>query len=98
MVRSTNGSCLTGSGTPFNNLNTAALSAKRVGQSEVAGKAIYDGGMNKKIRHLRGNNYTLTGEAEGYLITTTIKTATNSLLKFRWITTVRTKPCLWITW
>ncbi len=33
-----------------------ALSAKRVGQSEV-GKAIYDGGMEQEIHHSRGNNY-----------------------------------------
>ena len=75
------GRAWTGSGT-LNNLNTlAALSAKRVGQSEV-GKAIYDGGMNKKfkIRVVTTTDPNF-GEAKGYLITRTNKNGDKQFVK-----------------
>ena len=75
------GRAWTGSGT-LNNLNAlAALSAKRVGQSEV-GKAIYDGGMNKKfnIRVVTTTDPNF-GEAKGYLITRTNKNGDKQFVK-----------------
>lgn len=75
------GRAWTGSGT-LNNLNAlAALSAKRVGQSEV-GKAIYDGGMNKKfnIRVVTTTDPNF-GEARGYLITRTNKNGDKQFVK-----------------
>ena len=75
------GRAWTGSGT-LNNLNAlAALSAKRVGQNEV-GKAIYDGGMNKKfnIRVVTTTDPNF-GEAKGYLITRTNKNGDKQFVK-----------------
>ena len=75
------GRAWTGSGT-LNNLNAlATLSAKRVGQSEV-GKAIYDGGMNKKfnIRVVTTTDPNF-GEAKGYLITRTNKNGDKQFVK-----------------
>lgn len=75
------GRAWTGSGT-LNNLNAlAALSAKRVGQSEV-GKAIYDGGMNNKfkIRVVTTTDPNF-GEAKGYLITRTNKNGDKQFVK-----------------
>lgn len=75
------GRAWTGSGT-LNNLNAlAALSAKRVGQSEV-GKAIYNGGMNKKfnIRVVTTTDPNF-GEAKGYLITRTNKNGDKQFVK-----------------
>lgn len=75
------GRAWTGSGT-LNNLNAlAALSAKRVGQNEV-GKAIYDGGMNKKfnIRVVTTTDSNF-GEAKGYLITRTNKNGDKQFVK-----------------
>lgn len=75
------GRAWTGSGT-LNNLNAlAALSAKRVGQSKV-GKAIYDGGMNKKfnIRVVTTTDPNF-GEAKGYLITRTNKNGDKQFVK-----------------
>lgn len=75
------GRAWTGSGT-LNNLNAlAALSAKRVGQSEV-GKAIYEGGMNKKfnIRVVTTTDPNF-GEAKGYLITRTNKNGDKQFVK-----------------
>lgn len=75
------GRAWTGSGT-LNNLNAlAALSAKRVGQSEV-GKAIYDGGTNKKfnIRVVTTTDPNF-GEAKGYLITRTNKNGDKQFVK-----------------
>ena len=75
------GRAWTGSGT-LNNLNAlATLSAKRVGQNEV-GKAIYDGGMNKKfnIRIVTTTDPNF-GEAKGYLITRTNKNGDKQFVK-----------------
>lgn len=75
------GRAWTGSGT-LNNLNSlATLSAKRVGQNEV-GKAIYDGGMNKKfnIRIVTTTDPNF-GEAKGYLITRTNKNGDKQFVK-----------------
>ena len=75
------GRAWTGSGT-LNNLNAlATLSAKRVGQNEV-GKAIYDGGMNKKfnIRVVTTTDPNF-GEAKGYLITRTNKNGDKQFVK-----------------
>lgn len=75
------GRAWTGSGT-LNNLNSlATLSAKRVGQNEV-GKAIYDGGMNKKfnIRVVTTTDPNF-GEAKGYLITRTNKNGDKQFVK-----------------
>lgn len=75
------GRAWTGSGT-LNNLNAlAALSAKRVGQSEV-GKAIYNGGMNKKfnIRVVTTTDPNF-GEAKGYLITRANKNGDKQFVK-----------------
>lgn len=75
------GRAWTGSGT-LNNLNAlAALSAKRVGQNEV-GKAIYNGGMNKKfnIRVVTTTDPNF-GEAKGYLITRTNKNGDKQFVK-----------------
>lgn len=75
------GRAWTGSGT-LNNLNAlAALSAKRVGQSEV-GKAIYDGGTNNKfkIRVVTTTDPNF-GEAKGYLITRTNKNGDKQFVK-----------------
>lgn len=75
------GRAWTGSGT-LNNLNAlATLSAKRVGQNQV-GKAIYDGGMNKKfnIRVVTTTDPNF-GEAKGYLITRTNKNGDKQFVK-----------------
>lgn len=75
------GRAWTGSGT-LNNLNAlATLSAKRVGQNEV-GKAIYDGGINKKfnIRVVTTTDPNF-GEAKGYLITRTNKNGDKQFVK-----------------
>lgn len=75
------GRAWTGSGT-LNNLNTlAALSAKRVGQTEV-GKEIYRLGMKGdfKIRVVTTTDPNF-GEAKGYLITTSTKGGNKQYLK-----------------
>lgn len=75
------GRAWTGSGT-LNNLNTlAALSAKRVGQTEV-GKEIYKLGMKGdfKIRVVTTTDPNF-GEAKGYLITTSTKGGNKQYLK-----------------
>lgn len=75
------GRAWTGSGT-LNNLNAlAALSAKRVGQSEV-GKEIYRLGMNDKfkIRVVTTTDPNF-GEAKGYLITRTNKNGDKQFVK-----------------
>lgn len=75
------GRAWTGSGT-LNNLNTlAALSAKRVGQTEV-GKEIYRLGMKGdfKIRVVTTTDPNF-GEAKGYLITTPTKGGNKQYLK-----------------
>lgn len=75
------GRAWTGSGT-LNNLNTlAALSAKRVGQTEV-GKEIYRLGMKGdfKIRVVATTDPNF-GEAKGYLITTSTKGGNKQYLK-----------------
>lgn len=75
------GRAWTGSGT-LNNLNTlAALSAKRVGQTEV-GKEIYHLGMKGdfKIRVVTTTDPNF-GEAKGYLITTPTKGGNKQYLK-----------------
>lgn len=75
------GRAWTGSGT-LNNLNAlAALSAKRVGQSEV-GKEIYRLGMNNKfkIRVVTTTDPNF-GEAKGYLITRTNKNGDKQFVK-----------------
>nr|DAX42815.1 MAG TPA: hypothetical protein [Caudoviricetes sp.] len=75
------GRAWTGSGT-LNNLNAlAALSAKRVGQTEV-GKEIYKLGMKGdfKIRVVTTTDPNF-GEAKGYLITTSTKGGNKQYLK-----------------
>ena len=75
------GRAWTGSGT-LNNLNAlAALSAKRVGQTEV-GKEIYRLGMKGdfKIRVVTTTDPNF-GEAKGYLITTSTKGGNKQYLK-----------------
>lgn len=75
------GRAWTGSGT-LNNLNAlAALSAKRVGQTEV-GKEIYRLGMKGdfKIRVVTTTDPNF-GEAKGYLITTSTKSGNKQYLK-----------------
>lgn len=75
------GRAWTGSGT-LNNLNTlAALSAKRVGQTEV-GKEIYKLGMKGdfKIRVVTTTDPNF-GEAKGYLISTSTKGGNKQYLK-----------------
>lgn len=75
------GRAWTGSGT-LNNLNTlVALSAKRVGQTEV-GKEIYKLGMKGdfKIRVVTTTDPNF-GEAKGYLITTSTKGGNKQYLK-----------------
>ena len=75
------GRAWTGSGT-LNNLNTlAALSAKRVGQTEV-GKEIYKLGMKGdfKIRVVTTTDPKF-GEAKGYLISTSTKGGNKQYLK-----------------
>lgn len=75
------GRAWTGSGT-LNNLNAlAALSAKRVGQSEV-GKEIYRLGVNNKfkIRVVTTTDPNF-GEAKGYLITRTNKNGDKQFVK-----------------
>jgi hypothetical protein len=75
------GRAWTGSGT-LNNLNTlAALSAKRVGQTEV-GKEIYRLGMKGdfKIRVVTTTDPNF-GEAKGYLISTSTKGGNKQYLK-----------------
>lgn len=75
------GRAWTGSGT-LNNLNTlAALSAKRVGQTEV-GKEIYRLGMKGdfKIRVVTTTDPNF-GEAKGYLIATSTKGGNKQYLK-----------------
>lgn len=75
------GRAWTGSGT-LNNLNAlAALSAKRVGQTEV-GKEIYKLGMKGdfKVRVVTTTDPNF-GEAKGYLITTSTKGGNKQYLK-----------------